>query len=163
MSIRVHSPTQDVIGVKIAHFSHPLPSPSITLFPDVPPIPDCVIKREDDVLSLTSGDLSAEITENPYTITFKSPTRVLTTAGEKYQTLFDVPSRWTLGSASNSSCLTLDSASNPDPSPLPAIVKYISSELKLSPGELVYGFGEQFGAFLKNGECRDALLAKYKE
>lgn len=152
LSVRVHSPTQGVIGVKIDHLSHLLPSPRISLFPDVPPIPDCTVRQDDDLLLLTSGGLTAEITEKPYTITFKSPTRVLTTAGEKHQALFDVPSRWTLGSAANSSCLALDYSSNPNPSPFPATVRYISSELNLSPGELVYGFGEQFGAFVKNGE-----------
>jgi hypothetical protein len=151
LSVRVHSPTQGVIGVKIDHFSHLSPFPNITLFPDALPIPDCTTKREDHVFLLTSGGLTAEITEKPYTITFKSPARVLTAAGEKHQALFDVPSRWTLGSASNSSCLALDYSSNPNPTSLPATVRYISSELKLSPGELVYGFGEQFGAFVKNG------------
>jgi hypothetical protein len=158
LSVRVYSPTRGVIGVKIDHFSHLLPFPNITLFPDAPPIPDCAIKREDHALMLTSGGLTAEITENPYTINFKSPSRVLTAAGEKYQALLDVPSRWTLGSASNSSCLALDYASNPNPSPLPTTVKYINSELNLSPGELVYGFGEQFGAFVKNGEYQNAYL-----
>ncbi|KAF8232393.1 alpha-glucosidase [Tricholoma matsutake] len=121
LSVRVHSPTQGVIGVKIDHLSHLLPSPRISLFPDVPSIPDCTVRQDDDLLLLTSGGLTAEITEKPYTITFNS-------------------------------CLALDYSSNPNPSPFPATVRYISSELNLSPGELVYGFGEQFGAFVKNGQ-----------
>lgn len=147
----MHSPTEGVIGVKIDHFSYHEPFPSIPLFPDDKPIPDSSLKRDESCLSLTTGGLTAEITENPYTITFKSSTRILTSAGEKHQALFDVPSRWTLGSASNSSCLALDPASNPTPPTPPTIVRYINSELNLSPGELVYGFGEQFGAFVKNG------------
>lgn len=151
LSVRVHSPTQGVIGVKIDHFAHSEPFPNIPLFPNAKAISDVSLKKDESSLTLTTGGLTAEITENPYTITFKSPTRILTAAGEKHQALFDVPSRWTLSSASNSSCLTLDSASNPTPAPLPGIVRYINSELNLSPGELVYGFGEQFGAFVKNG------------
>ncbi|KAF5387077.1 hypothetical protein D9615_001804 [Tricholomella constricta] len=153
LSVRVHSPTQGVIGVKIDHFAYTEPFPTIPLFPDAKPVSDVLVKRQTSHLSVISGGLTAEITENPYTITFKSPSRTLTFAGEKHQALYDVPSRWTLNSASNSSCLALDPASNPTPAPLPPIVRYLNSELNLSPGELVYGFGEQFGAFVKNGQA----------
>lgn len=95
--------------------------------------------------------LTAEITSNPYTIVFKSKDRALTWAGEKHQALFDIPSRWTMNSASNSSCLALDPASNPVPAKKADTIRYLHSELNLAPGELVYGFGEQFGAFVKNG------------
>ncbi|KAG6884937.1 hypothetical protein C0993_007119 [Termitomyces sp. T159_Od127] len=142
-----------VVGVRIDHFSHVEPFPNIPLFPDAKPIPDVSIKRDESKLSLSTGGLRAEITENPYTITFKSPKRILTFAGEKHQALFDVPSKWTLGSASNTSCLTNDLASNPNPAPLPPIIRYINSELNISPGELIYGFGEQFTALIKNGQA----------
>ncbi|KAG6896109.1 hypothetical protein C0992_010250, partial [Termitomyces sp. T32_za158] len=151
--VRVHSPTQGVVGVKIDHFSHVEPFPNIPLFPDAKPIPDVSIERDDSKLSLSTGGLKAEITEKPYTITFKSPKRILTFAGEKHQALFDVPLKWTLGAASNTSCLTNDSASNPNPAPLPPVVRYINSELNMSPGELIYGFGEQFTALIKNGQA----------
>ncbi|KAJ6513909.1 alpha-glucosidase [Mycena vitilis] len=152
LSVKVHSPTEGVVGVKIDHFAHAAPSPDIPLFPDDQPIPNSTIKTTEEGGSLTSGGLTAEITTNPYTITFKSPTRTLTFAGAKHQAIFDVPSRWTTLSASNSSCLALDPSSNPTPTPLPEVVRYINSELNISPGELVYGFGEQFGAFVKNGQ-----------
>lgn len=151
MSVRIHSPTQDVIGVSIEHFISLRSHPEIELFPDDPPIHDVRLSKEGSNLVISSGDLKAEITENPYSITFKSPDRVLTSAGPKYQAIFDVPSHWTNLSASNSSCLTHDVSSNPRPEPLPTTVRYINSELNISPGELIYGFGEQFGAFVKNG------------
>ncbi|KAF8911944.1 glycosyl hydrolases family 31-domain-containing protein [Gymnopilus junonius] len=127
LSVRVHSPTQGVVGVSIEHVSE---------------------KKH----ILKTGDLTAEITENPYTITFKSPKRILTEAGFKYQAVFEVPAQWTTHSASSSSCLAHDPISNPDPKPLPPVVRYINSELNTSPGELIYGFGEQFGPFVKNGQ-----------
>jgi hypothetical protein len=151
LSIRVHSPTKDVIGVKIEHFASLHVYPTIELFPDDPPIPDVHLAQEGSNYVISSGDLKAEITQNPYSITFKSPDRILTFAGPKHQALFDVPSRWTALSASYSSCLTQDTSSNPRPEPLPPVVRYINSELNISPGELVYGLGEQFGAFVKNG------------
>lgn len=57
-------------------------------------------------------------------------------------------------SASYGSCLANDPASNPRPEVLPPVVRYLHSELKISPGELIYGLGEQFGAFVKNGNNR---------
>ncbi|XP_006458460.1 hypothetical protein AGABI2DRAFT_183497 [Agaricus bisporus var. bisporus H97] len=152
LSIRVHSPTKDVIGVKIEHFASLHVHPNIELFPDDPPIPDVRMAEEGSNYMISSGDLKAEITHNPYSITFKSPDRILTFAGPKYQAVFDVPSHWTALSASNSSCLTQDTSSNPRPEPLPPVVRYINSELNISPGELIYGLGEQFGAFVKNGQ-----------
>ncbi len=108
--------------------------------------------------SITSGGLIANITENPYTVTFKDSKHVLTSAGYKHQAIYDVPYKWTLRSASNSSCLETDFSSNPDQTRTPELVRYTHSELNLSPGELVYGLGEQFGAFVKNGEKEYSVI-----
>ncbi|ESK85894.1 alpha-xylosidase [Moniliophthora roreri MCA 2997] len=152
LTVKVHSPTEGVIGVKIDHFIHIEPSLNIPLFPNDKPIRNVQLSKNDGGYSLTSAGLTAVITENPYTITFKSPKRVLTFAGPKHQGVFEIPGKWTLTSASNTTCLTNDPRSNPNPSPLPPTVQYINSELNLSPGELIYGFGEQFGHFVKNGQ-----------
>lgn len=138
--------------MKIDHFSHVEPTVHIPLFPNAKPIPNFNLNKTGSDYTLSTAGLDAVITENPYNITFKSPTRTLTSAGPKHQGVIDVPSQWTTSSASNSSCLATDPGSNPNPTPLPPLVRYINSELNLSPGELVYGFGEQFGAFVKNGE-----------
>jgi hypothetical protein len=82
----------------------------------------------------------------------------LTEAGVKHQAVLDVPARWTMQSASYGSCLANDPASNPRPEVLPPVVRYLHSELKISPGELIYGLGEQFGAFVKNGNNRSDLI-----
>ncbi|CAL1704105.1 unnamed protein product [Somion occarium] len=152
LSIRVHSPTEGVIGVKINHFKHSDPTPNIALFPDDPPVPSVSLSKGEKEWSVTTGQLTAQITENPYTISFKSPTRTLTSAGYKHQAIYDVPYKWTLRSASNNSCLMTDFSSNPTPGTPPEFVRYVHSELNLSPGELIYGLGEQFGAFVKNGQ-----------
>jgi alpha-glucosidase (family GH31 glycosyl hydrolase) len=104
-----------------------------------------------DSLSFVTGGLGAEITKNPYTITFKSAQRTLTSAGPKHQALVEVPHQWTLNSASESSCMSTDRSSNPSPGIPPKSVRYMLSELNISPGENIYGLGEQFGAFVKNG------------
>lgn len=64
----------------------------------------------------------------------------------------DVPYKWTMNSAGNTSCLTTDRTSNPNPQNTPPTVKYTLNELQLSAGELIYGLGEQFGPFVKNGQ-----------
>ncbi|KAF9533397.1 glycosyl hydrolases family 31-domain-containing protein [Crepidotus variabilis] len=153
LSVRVHSPTQGVIGVNIVHVVAEKPTVNIPLFPDAPPIPDAVLSQDEKKYYLKSGDLTAEITENPYTITFRSPERILTEAGIKHQALFEVSSKWTTHTASQASCLTQDPLSNPNPEPLPPVVRYINSELNTSPGELIYGLGETFGPFVKNGQA----------
>lgn len=56
-----------------------------------------------------------------------------------------------LCSASHGSCLANDPTSNPRPEVLPLVVRCLHSELNISPGELMYGLGEQFGALVKNG------------
>ncbi|KAN0075215.1 glycoside hydrolase family 31 protein [Tylopilus felleus] len=152
LNIKVHSPTQGVIGVRIEHFKHRDELPAIPLFPDVPPISDVSLSKSETATILSTAGLTAEITENPYTITFKDSRRTLTAAGVKHQGVFDVPYKWTTGTAANSSCLALDPSSNPHPEPPPESVRYIHSELNISPGELIYGLGEQFGAFVKNGQ-----------
>lgn len=137
--------------MKIDHFKHITPVPDIQLFPDDPPLPSVQLAKEKDSWSVTSGALSAVITANPYTVTFKDSKRTLTSAGYKHQAIYDVPYKWTLRSASNASCMETDFSSNPHPPSQAEIVRYTHSELNLSPGELVYGLGEQFGAFVKNG------------
>ena len=154
LNVRVYSPTQGIIGVRIDHFKHRDEFPTIPLFPDVAPIPDVSLSRSETATILSTAGLTAEITENPYAITFKDPHRTLTTAGFKHQAIFDVPYKWTFGTAANSSCLALDPSSNPHPTHPPETVRYIHSELNISPGELIYGLGEQFGAFVKNGKNR---------
>ncbi|KJA27453.1 glycoside hydrolase family 31 protein [Hypholoma sublateritium FD-334 SS-4] len=153
LTVRVHSPTQGVIGVKLEHVVSGDPRTHIQLFPDDGPVSDVTFSKLDDQTNvLKSGDLTAEIKENPYSITFKSTTRILTESGLKHQALYHVPSVWTTQSASNSSVTAQDPVSNPNPKALPPIVRYLNSELNISPGELIYGLGEQFGAFAKNGQ-----------
>lgn len=175
LSVKVHAPTEGVIGVTIDHFKasllhylvylsidpeaerdcckqHSDPYPEIQLFPDVKPNPKASLSKVDSTLKISSGDLTAEITSNPYTITFKSPKKILASAGYKHQAVIDVPYKWTLNSATNTSCLANDPSSNPNPGTTPPTVRYINSELTISPGELFYGLGERFGAFVKNGK-----------
>lgn len=154
LDVTVHSPADNIVGVKIEHFRQRPSAADYALFPDgPPPKPSVQTSKTDDGLSLRSGTLTANVTKNPYTISFSAGNKNLTFAGAKYQGLFDVPYKWTALSAANQSCLTTDFSSNPHPPTPPNQVRYINSELIISPGELFYGFGEQFGHFTKNGQA----------
>lgn len=148
------------MGVRIDHFKHVKPLPEIELFPDDPPVTNISINTPDEplthekslVYSVATADLTAEVTSYPYTVTFKSPKRTLTSAGYKHQAIYDIPYKYTQNTAANSSCLATDLSSNPHPETPPEVVRYTHSELNISPGELIYGMGEQFGSFVKNGQ-----------
>ncbi|KZV88859.1 hypothetical protein EXIGLDRAFT_722172 [Exidia glandulosa HHB12029] len=153
LNITVHSPADNIIGVKIDHFVHRPNVADYSLFPDgAPPKPSVQAAKTDSGSSLVSGKLVAEVTNNPYTLSFSAANKKLTFAGEKYQGLFDVPYKWTTQRASVTSCVATDFSSVPNPPSPPDKIRFINSELNISPGELFYGLGEQFGSFTKNGQ-----------
>lgn len=137
LSIRVHSPTEGVVGVKIDHYKHTSPSPDIALFPNDSPISSATVSSTPSTFvpapnptwpgdgtgelpsySIETGGLTARVTTNPYTITFTQPGgKVLTSAGRKHQCIVDVPSKWTQNTASNASCMATDASSNPEGTP----------------------------------------------
>jgi alpha-glucosidase (family GH31 glycosyl hydrolase) len=121
------------------------------LFPNAAPEPVQPTIETGDTPSLTVGDVSVLIKQNPYAFTFNSPKGVITTSHPKSQYVVDVPYRWTVQSASASSCLATDVSANPSRHPEPSSLRYMVQELNISPGERFYGFGEQFGPFVKNG------------
>jgi hypothetical protein len=76
-----------VIGCEqIDHFASIESTPNIELFPDDKANPSVQLSKSTVSTWLVSaGALTANITENPYTITFKADKKVLTSAGYKYQ------------------------------------------------------------------------------
>jgi hypothetical protein len=74
--------------MQIDHFSTITPTPNIDLFPDDKAIPNVQLAKTDASWTLSSGALTANITENPYTITFKAGNKTLTSAGYKHQASF---------------------------------------------------------------------------
>jgi hypothetical protein len=142
LDIDIFSPADNIVGVRITHISSDANVPCIPLFPDGrPPQPNISTATTEKGVKLTSGNLTAEVTSNPYTLTFSAEGKTLTYAGAKYQGIFDVPTKWTALAASNQSCLNTDFDSNPNPPVPQPKVRYVNSELNISPGELFYGFG----------------------
>ncbi|KAG8745575.1 hypothetical protein FRC10_007753 [Ceratobasidium sp. 414] len=166
LDIQITSPLEGIVGVNIAHFAGTKKQgPEFELFPGgAPPKPKIQITKSDTGTNFTSGGLTARvatqavtmngIATNSYYIDFLGQDgRILTSAGPKSQAIIDTPHKFTMGSAANTSCMATDRSSNPNPPPPPEHVRYVLSELTLSAGELVYGLGEQFGAYIKNGQA----------
>jgi hypothetical protein len=133
LNAHIHSPSEGILGVKLEHFKESSDSPTIPLFPTNESAPfKSVIVHSDAATKITSGDLSATVSEDPYTIEFRCGDRLLTQAGAKYQAIFDVPYKWTQNSAPNASCLANDPDSNPSKHIHPDRVKYLNSELRFA-------------------------------
>ncbi|KAG8825763.1 hypothetical protein FRC17_008547, partial [Serendipita sp. 399] len=130
-------------------------TPEIPLFPNATPESSKVTISVGDNPSISSGGLTAAINPKPYSFTFNANNRVITTAHPKSQFIADVAQRWTTTSASSTTCLANETSANPYRSLEPHSVRYIAQEFNISPGEKFYGFGEQFGAFVKNGQHID--------
>ncbi|GAB2617888.1 alpha-xylosidase [Pseudactinotalea suaedae] len=128
LTIRVDSPMDGVIGVQVDHFQGVREvGPTFELHTAPDPV---VVKAADGVggfASLTAGPLTARVrVDAPWQLDFLADDRVLT-------------SSVTRGLAS------LQTPQGP----------YMREQLTLGVGEHVFGLGERFGAFAKNGQSID--------
>ncbi|KAH8923747.1 glycoside hydrolase family 31 protein [Atractiella rhizophila] len=158
LDIDIDSPCDDIVRVKLTHFSGLKPrTPTFALFPDEssPPKPNVKLEKTEESFTITSGTLSARVSTKPskWGITFidKDSGEQLTAAEFRSQGVADVPTKWTLDSASEGSCITTDFSSFPFPEETLPFKRYIVSQLSLGVGELIYGMGERFGPFIRNG------------
>ncbi|KAF8760219.1 Galactose mutarotase-like [Rhizoctonia solani] len=124
LDVQLTSPAEGIIGVNITHFAgQKKKGPEFELFPD----------------GLTARVATQAVTmngiaTNSYYIDFLGKDgRLLTSAGPKSQAVVDIPYKFTIGSAANTSCMTTDRSSNPNPPPPPEYVR-------------------QFGGYIKNGQ-----------
>ena len=127
LTMRFSSPSPDIIHVRIYHFKGALDrAPHFDLTEDVPNLAG--ITEGADAVTLTSGDLSVSV-------------------GRKgdWRTQFSYRGRnLTEISGRNSGHLIVGSGDS-----------YMSQHLSLSVGESVYGLGERFTPFVKNGQVVD--------
>lgn len=157
----------DVLKVTLEHHRGYLDNgPHFELFPDGQPAkPDtkCDTSNPDSV-TFTSGSLSAAVNakEFSYGIEFTdqaNPNPFLCGVKPKGQAVIDAPYHNTLGSMSESSCLsTLHSAmpiadhASSGQRTSGGWVRFMLNEMTLTVGENIYGLGERFGPFVKNGQ-----------
>jgi alpha-D-xyloside xylohydrolase len=125
ITVRFSSPMENVIRVKIVHHKGMKPVKPEFTLYEQPN--NVEIKNEENAATLTSGDLSVRIHKGQdWLVEFISGDKVLTSSGWRAIGFVD----------------TTDG-------------RFIHEQLNLSVGETVYGLGERFTAFIKNGQIVD--------
>ena len=136
--------------------------PNFELFPDgAPPKPKISHTRPNDShICFTSGSTSVTVDTSPfsYGLSFTDASGELCNVSTKGQAYIDLPYHLSLTSAANNSYMSsmpdaLDIQNNQSTRQQLSggWVRYILNELSLGVGETVYGMGERFGPFVKNG------------
>lgn len=126
LTIDISSPCSNIIRVISQHFIKRIKVlPEFDLNIDKKFVP--IIRDEDDQLILKSGNTSVRINKEDFSMCFYYEDRPLTKSG-----------RGQMG------YITTEHTGN-----------YMREQLDLVTGECVYGLGERFSAFVKNGQCVD--------
>ncbi|MCR5451382.1 MAG: alpha-xylosidase [Lachnospiraceae bacterium] len=135
LNMRITTPAPEVIRVQIDHFMGVLKKePSFELYLNENAKIDAV--EENGRLIVKSGSLSLVIDEKNWSMTYYRDGKLLTQS--KGRDLSYIKTDWK-GDAYNK---------NTDDA-------YLRQQLDLRVGELVYGLGEHFSAFVKNGQSLD--------
>ena len=130
LTVQLSSPLPDVIRVRLSHFTGgPDAGPHFPLFAEA--AAGVNVETEEQFATLTSGRLSARVSRTGWGLDFVSDEgRVVTRSGPRGMGLAE---------------LGADVEGDP-PGP------YALAQLSLGVGECVYGLGERFTAFVKNGQ-----------
>jgi alpha-D-xyloside xylohydrolase len=132
LTIRLSSPLEGVVRVRVSHFEGAYDHGPAFAVNDGG-APAAAVASEGDAITLSSGDLAVRVhRKSPYLLEFlgigtSGAERRLTWTGEKRTAWFEVE-----GEGS-----------------------FVAEQLSLGVGELVYGLGERFTPFVKNGQSID--------
>ncbi|TYB71113.1 alpha-xylosidase [Nonomuraea sp. PA05] len=134
LSLRLSSPLEDVIRVRVEHHAGDGRGFDLVGAEDG----HGVVKP--DGTTITSGALSATVAPGaPWSLTFSADGRPLTSSGPKSIGYFR---------------LAADAQTDPGPvgKPRTGPSAHLAQQLSLGVGEVVYGLGERFGPLVKNGQ-----------
>ncbi|MGW0803785.1 alpha-xylosidase [Nonomuraea sp. NPDC002799] len=126
LRVDLSAPMPEVIRVRVVHFAGSVPgSPAFEVRDEAPEV---TIAVDGEAASLTSGALTVRVRRDaPWEMTFSAGGRELTrSAGKSLGVMTDAGGR-----------------------------HFLMENLRLGAGELVYGLGERFGAFVRNGQSVD--------
>lgn len=134
LTIRITSPMPDILRVQTFHHMGTVAkTPSFELNLDCPQT--LQVEDKDDTLTITSGTLSLVITKNPWSMTYMSGGKVLTKSGRRDLALMKTDYK--------GDCYELNGDLENT---------YMREQLNIGVGELLYGTGEHFTPFVKNGQ-----------
>ena len=131
---------KDIISVRSWHFEgYQKKEPRFELNTDVQ---DVTVKINDKEAVMTAGRMQVIVDREEFKITYMADGKVLTTCGFRNLGYMQY----------DRECLT----KFPQENYMAArYTPYMSTELSLAPGECVYGLGERFTSFVKNGQVVD--------
>ena len=126
LTIRFSSPMENVIHVQMVHHKGVDPrKPEFILSEQPHPLP--VVKEDEQCATLTSGQLSVRVQKGEtWLVEYKAGERVITSSTWRGMGFVETPD----GS-------------------------FIHEQLNIGVGECIYGMGERFSAFVKNGQVVD--------
>jgi alpha-D-xyloside xylohydrolase len=126
LTVRFSSPLENVVRVKIVHHKGVLqPKPEFNIYEQA--IPNITITNNDTSATLTSGNLSVRINKGEnWLIEYLGKDQTTTSSGWHGLGYVDTPAG-----------------------------RFMHEQLNLGVGECVYGLGERFTSFIKNGQVVD--------
>ena len=126
LAVRFSSPMENVIRVQCVHHKGGLPrKPEFIL--QAESNPKVFVSNEEGVATLTSGNLSVRVNKGTdWLVEYIGEDRVITASGWRAMGYVDTPNG-----------------------------RFMHEQLNLGVGECVYGLGERFTAFVKNGQVID--------
>ena len=132
-TLEITSPAPDIFRVRTYHHKSMIdadPSFELELTEELP----LAVEESDEYIKITSGGMTLLITKNPFSMTYLRGNEVITKSTGK--DLAIMKTDW--------KGLAYDKGDYEE--------TYIRQMLSLSVGELVYGMGERFTPFVKNGQ-----------
>ncbi len=134
LNIRISSPMPDILRIQADHHMGRLErTPSFELKLDAPQ--KLQVEESKETITITSGTLSLVITKNPWSMTYKSGGKVLTESRGRDLAL--------MKTAYKGDFYEVDGDLEDT---------YMREQLGIDVGELLYGTGERFTPFVKNGQ-----------
>ena len=135
LTVRITSPRVNVLRVQTYHHLGAVTcEPAFELNLQECPLD---VTETDELIAVKSGNLSLEITKKPWSMTYKRDGKLLTRSTGKDLALMKTDWKGEY----------YDRGDNTD--------TYIRQQLSLGVGELLYGTGEHFTPFVKNGQSID--------
>ena len=134
LTIRISSPMPDVLRIQTGHHTGRLKrAPSFDLKLNDPQ--KLQVEDREDKITVTTGSLTLAITKNPWSMTYTSGGKVLTASGNRDLALMKTDYKGDFYEVNGD----LENT-------------FIREQLNIGVGELLYGTGERFTPFVKNGQ-----------
>jgi len=126
LTLRFSTPMENVIRVQMVHHKGGLPRKPEFILNELPH-PQPVISNDEECATLTSGALSVRVQKGKnWLVEYKTGERVITSSSWRGMGFVDTPEG-----------------------------RFMHEQLNIGVGECIYGLGERFSAFVKNGQVVD--------